>query len=728
MNKNTVPQSILDALTDFPLPRNAAIPPVSEVLELDGLRIPLYRAPAVVLGSGAAGLRAAVELKRRGVEVLVVTRQMFWGTSAFSGADKMTLHTACTSDRGDNFREMALALSAGGAMDADLAYVEAVGSIDAFSGLKYLGLPLPEDAYGAVLRYQTDHDEYGRATSCGPRTSRLMVKVLAEEAIRLSIPFLDHATGMALIKSCAEEAGGVEKAAGLILHVRSCHENPYGLCAVLSPNVVIASGGPGELYRDSVYPKNCFGSLGMALEAGLTLNNLTEHQFGIGTRRSEFPWNLSGTYVQVMPCVYSTDAEGREYNFLADYYRSTQELASNVFRKGYQWPFHAARTLDYGSSLVDLAIYRQTRQGHTVWLDFRRNPLPVPGDLPFSLDRLDPDVRAYMENAQALQETPIERLRQMNPLAIELYRQYRMDLARAPIPFNVNHQHMNGGIEVDAHARSSLDGCYAVGEAAGTHGATRPGGSALNAGQVFGRRCAAHIQARLARTPDERKTPSSLIDELRRALGWLSRNVGNENGLMLDDVAHEIQTRMSDHAAFVCFVETVPAALEEARRLNREIAERGIRIDDHQHIGEAILRAQTARLSEAVLHALDYYIRDGGGSRGARMYCSPRGKQTPETRLGPLDDLRILPENPAHRQEKILLCYQPDSGMRISKRALRGIEDTRKIYFEKNWSAYLTGTIYPEDAVKIKDTGILAASSGRKLPQPMARKRNRSWH
>ena len=46
-------------------------------------------------------------------------------------------------------------------MDADTAYVEAVGSVEAFIGLKSMGLPLPEDRYGAVLRYQTDHDEVG---------------------------------------------------------------------------------------------------------------------------------------------------------------------------------------------------------------------------------------------------------------------------------------------------------------------------------------------------------------------------------------------------------------------------------------------------------------------------------------------------------------------------------------------------------------------------------------
>ena len=689
-----IPQHILDELTDVYLPREMSSPGIHEYFEVDGVKVPVYRYPAIVLGSGAAGLRAAVELKRRGVDVLVVTRKLFWGTSAFSGSDKQTLHTACTKHRGDDFTKMAQALGSGGAMDADVAYVEAVGSIGAFSGLKYLGLPLPEDRFGAVLRYQTDHDEFGRATSCGPRTSRLMVKVLAEEATRLNIPFLDHTTGMTLIK---RGSGDAEKAAGLVLHNRTNHDNPYGLSVVLSPNIVLASGGPGELFRDSVYPKNCFGSLGLALEAGIVLTNLTEHQFGIGTRRTEFPWNLSGTYVQVMPRVYSTDDTGQEHNFLADYYRTTQELVSNVFRKGYQWPFHATRTLDYGSSLVDLAIYRETRKGRTVWLDFTRNPLPVPGDLPFDLERLDPDVRAYLENNGALQATPIERLKCMNPLAIELYKQYRHDITRDPLPFNVNHQHMNGGIDVDIYARSSLNGCYAVGEIAGTHGVTRPGGAALNAGQVFGQRCAAHIHMQLKRKPFSPETPDTLSDVLRSSLTWLDHNVGNTDGIALDDLASEIQERMSDHAGFVCHVDEVPSALAAAGELNRRIAREGVNINEPRKLSEGILRVQTALLSEAVLCALDYYIHRGGGSRGARMLCADQGTHTPETRLGLLDGYRFLAEKETQRQEKILLRYDSEKGMQISERALRPIEDTGKIYFEKNWGAYLTGSIYPDE-------------------------------
>ena len=92
--------------------------------------------------------------------------------------------------------------------------------------------------------------------------------------------------------------------------------------------------------------------------------------------------------MQSLPYIYSVDTDGIERNFLGDYYRTTQELASNIFRKGYQWPFHASRMLDFGSSLVDLAIFRETQMRRKVLMDFNRNPEPVPGDFAFSLDHL----------------------------------------------------------------------------------------------------------------------------------------------------------------------------------------------------------------------------------------------------------------------------------------------------------------------------------------------------
>ena len=176
---------ILDALTDIEMPRLTTERAAKEAVFARGFSIPVHRSEALVLGSGAAGLRAAVEMKRRDLDVMIATQSAFGGTSACSGSDKQTLHTANGAGQGDDYRAMADALGAGGAMNEDAAYIEAVDHRGRCLSLQFMGLPIPQDRLGGVLRYQTDHDEVGRATSCGPRTSRLMVQVLAKEAIRL---------------------------------------------------------------------------------------------------------------------------------------------------------------------------------------------------------------------------------------------------------------------------------------------------------------------------------------------------------------------------------------------------------------------------------------------------------------------------------------------------------------------------------------------------------------
>ncbi len=686
---DALPQHILDALTDVAMPRLARAPAAVEHRAVAGLRLPLYRAGCLVVGSGAAGLRAAVELKRRGGDVVVASQSAWGGTSACSGSDKQTLHTANTADRGDDFQAMAAALGAGGAMDEDTAYVEAVGSPRMMASLQYLGLPLPQDRYGGTLRYQTDHDETGRATSCGPRTSRLMVKVLAQEALRLGVPIFNR-TVIARLLIETDGAGRRVVGALALRPADRSPANPLGLVLLLAPRVVIAAGGPGELYRDSVYPNGCFGALGLALEAGIELVNLTESQFGIGTRREGFPWNLSGTYVQAIPHICSVDAEGREHAFLARYYRSTQELASNVFRKGYQWPFHAARMLDFASSLVDLAIWRESRAGRRVLMDFNRNPLPVPGDAAFSLDRLDRDVAAYLGRAGATQALPIDRLRQMNPLAIELYRRYKVDIAAEPLEFAVNNQHMNGGIAVDTWGQSSLAGVYAVGEAAGTHGATRPGGAALNAGQVFGTRAAEHIAAsRAADAPFDGSAEAAVEAGVAALQAVLRPDSPHRAGRLRG----EIQARMSDHAGMICSAEDVARAHAAARALTDSLRARGIGYTRPNEAARALQWQQMALASEAVLAALDHHIADGGGSRGARAICAADGTALPQARDEALDAFRFRAERAEDRDRQIVVRREAGA-LVVSTRPIRRFDPTARPVFERDWPDWLSGRIY----------------------------------
>lgn len=689
---DTISQDILNALTDVEMPRLLAEPEIATFVTVHGHRVPVHACGAVIVGSGAAGLRAAVELKRRGTDVVVISQSAWGGTSACSGSDKQTLHTANTSDRGDNFKGMARAIRSGGAMDEDTAYVEAVGSVRAMASLQFLGLPLPQDDFGGTLRYQTDHDDVGRATSCGPRTSRLMVRVLATEAIRLGVPFFNQTTGVRLLV----EGQDNQRAVAGILAVRpkaQAPDNPYGLTLFRCGALVIAAGGPGELYRDSVFPNGCFGSLGLALQAGIDLVNLTESQFGIGTRREGFPWNLSGTYVQAIPLVYSVDGRGGEYNFLADYYRTTQELVSNIFRKGYQWPFHATRMLDFGSSLVDLAITRENQAGRRVFMDFNRNPLPVPGDLPFSLDRLDSDVAAYLAKAGAVQGQPIDRLRHMNPLSIELYLRYKVDIRRDPLEFAVSNQHMNGGISVDTWGRSTLAGVYAIGEAAGTHGVTRPGGAALNAGQVLGTRVAEHIAA----DGRARAAPDGPTDAgLDQAIGQIEQVLRADSPLSIRAIKDEVQARMSDHAGILCKPAEVAKALQAASQLNRAIRDNGISFQRGAEIARVLQWQQMALASEAVLAALHHYITKGGGSRGARAICDPDGEATPMAKSGPMHDVRFRKER-REDQDKQILVRLAGGELQIAVRPNRRFDETAKPFFERDWPKWLTGGVFDLD-------------------------------
>ncbi|HEY1783441.1 MAG TPA: FAD-binding protein [Roseiarcus sp.] len=681
-----IPQNVLDALTDIEMPRLTSERQAKETVAARGFAIPVHRSEALVLGSGAAGLRAAVEMKRGGLDVLIVTQSAFGGTSACSGSDKQTLHTANTAGRGDDYRAMAEALGAGGAMNDDAAYIEAVGSPRALASLQFMGLPIPQDRLGGVLRYQTDHDEAGRATSCGPRTSRLMVQALAREAIRLNVPAFNQTTAVQLLV----EPGADPRCAGVVAMAprRRTDGNPLGLVVFLSGATVIATGGPGELYRDSVYPRHCFGSLGLALEAGLEAVNLTESQFGIGTSRDNFPWNLSGTYVQAMPYIFSRDTRGQERNFLGDTYRTTQELASNVFRKGYQWPFHATRMLDFGSSLVDLAIINETRAGRKVFMDFNRNPRAVPGDADFDLDRLDPDVRAYLASAGALLRKPVDRLRKMNPLSIELYRRYKYDIARDPLEFAVLNQHMNGGLAVDGWGATSLEGCYAVGEAAGTHGVTRPGGAALNAGQVLGMRCAEHAVARKTLVP--RALAPSLIEG---AVGRILDVLKPDGSIAAKSIRNEVQARMSDHAGVFCNGADVNAALAAARALNAAIRRDGVAYSSAAEAVRAMQWRQIALLSEAVLTVLALYIAQGGGSRGARAICAPDGDRAPETRTGAVEGARFVSERAADRAEQIHVRFDSETFV-CEARPIRRRKREDKPFFERDWPDFLTGAIH----------------------------------
>ena len=217
-----------------------------------------------------------------------------------------------------------------------------------------------------------------------------------------------------------------------------------------------------------------------------------------------------------------------------------------LFMKGYQWPFDSKKVLA-GSSVIDLLVYREcVMRGRRVYLDFTKNPF---GLEQIDYARLSEEAHDYLRRAEATFGTPIARLEKMNAPAIELYRGKELDVTKEYLEIALCAQHHNGGIAVDLWWQTSLRGLFAAGECAGTHGVTRPGGSALNAGQVGSLRASQYIAAH-PNAPTDEEAFTRLAEEAADAhRARLSRALTRpDNASALTQAAAR---RMSDAAAAI---------------------------------------------------------------------------------------------------------------------------------------------------------------------------------
>ena len=469
----------------------------------------------VVVGSGCAGLNAADTLAALGEEsLLLVTEDMNAGTSRNTGSDKQTYYKLSLSgDEGDSVGALARDLC-GPDVNGDTALCEAAASAPSFFKLCALGVPFPTNEFGEYVGYQTDHDTRRRAASAGPLTSKFMTEALERSVLNRKVPILNHALAARIVKN---ERG----VAALDVYLTGEKEFLRVRCA----NIVLCTGGPAHIYQDRVYPESQHGMSGLAFAAGAAGANLDCWQYGLAS--IAFRWNVSGSYQQVMPRYVSVDARGVERDFLSDALGDRQALAF-TFLKGYQWPYDESKVP--GSSQVDILVKQENDLGRRVYLDYRRNPRG------WSLENLSPEARAYLEKSGATKETPIERLRAMNEPALQLYRDHGIDLAKDKLEIRVCAQHHNGGIAVDVNWQTCVPGLYVCGEAAGTFGRKRPGGSALNSTQAGSLRAAKHIvrNGRILSTehlpfapmPLPHGDPAPFQQEMTRAAAFLRDEAG----------------------------------------------------------------------------------------------------------------------------------------------------------------------------------------------------------
>jgi len=639
---------------------------------------PLTPVHTLVIGSGAAGLNAAVQLRAAGVEdVRILTEGLEMGTSINTGSDKQTYYKlALCGDDADSPATMAGTFFEGGSMHGDLALVEASLSARAFMHLVNLGVPFPRDAFGQIVGYKTDHDPRQRATSIGPYTSREMCRALIRRVRELDVPVLE---GRHAVQLLTAGEGAERQAIGAVAALPDGSLEVFG-----AQNVLFAVGGPGGLYRTSVYPEVHTGAIGLALMAGAKARNLPESQYGLAS--TKFRWNVSGTYMQVIPRFISTAADGAsdEREFLREYFGSVGEMCSNVFLKGYQWPFDARKVIG-GSSLVDILVYIETvRRGRRVFLDFRRDPEG------FRVEDLSEEARAYLANSNALQPLPIDRLRKMNPGAVALYHDHGIDLAGEPLEIAVCAQHNNGGLAANHWWESeNVRRLFPVGEVNGSHGVYRPGGSALNSGQVGGFRAAEFIANRCREaTVSQEAVEQAAAPAVRELKAWLTRCAQAPTSWQEEREA--FRARMTAAGAHIRSRREIGPAAAAAREQAERLLEQGCAFSDAAESVEALRNRHLCFAHAVYLETIRFALESGVGSRGSAIVLDPVGAPVHD-RLA--DEWRIAPEAPAFREKVLETTVEADGSVRcewVPRRPLPRPES----WFETVWARFRSGEVY----------------------------------
>lgn len=638
----------------------------------------VLRCNTAIVGTGAAGYNAADRLWQYGQkDIFLITEKRTAGTSRNTGSDKQTYYKLTLSGGDpDSVREMAETLFDGQCVDGDIALCEAALSTQGFLKLAELGVPFPRNRYGEYIGYKTDHDPRRRATSVGPYTSKQMTEKLEAAVTAKGVPMLDN-TQVIKIVSDGERVLGL-----LCLNTKAqSAEDRYLL--VRCKNVVYATGGPAGIYADSVYPASQFGATGLALEAGVKGKNLTEWQYGLASTRPR--WNVSGTYMQVLPRVYSAEPDGSDpREFLMDFFTTPGEMLSKLFLKGYQWPFDV-RKVASGSSIIDILVYLESCKGRKVYLDYRTNPV----DGNFRFEELDAEALDYLTRAGACFGTPIERLLHMNAPAVDFYRDKGVDLAAEPLEISLCAQHNNGGLDIDCWWQTNLKGFFAVGEVAASHGVYRPGGSALNAGQVGSTRAAQYIAARRGGAPEHEDAFKWEAARALTEMGNLAQQAFTEHDPSIYRLRNEAGRRMSACGAAIRNSEAIAAYIAEIRARLENLPAYAT-ISESKDLAWLYRYRDTLISQQTYLSAMVDYLRQGGKSRGSALYTDPSGckpfAQLPDTFTFMVDD--------GSRGDLVQEASWKGGECTFQFRKVRPIPEDDD-FFENVWRSYReTGNIY----------------------------------
>ncbi len=443
-------------------------------------------ADVVVVGSGIAGLTAALRLRGRVGKVLVVTKDVLdaGSTQWAQGGIAAALGPGDTPEQ----HERDTLVAGAGACDEEAVRVLVTEGPDAVRELIELGANFDLHPDGELsLTREGGHHRDRIAHAGGDATGAEIQRALIAAVDRApEIEVVPHALAVDLLLG---EDGGV---AGLTLHVMGEGQRD-GIGAVRCRAVVLASGGLGQVFSQTTNPAVATGDgMALAYRAGAVLRDLEFVQF-----HPTVMWLGPDSRGQ-QPLI--SEAVRGEGAFLVDweghrFMQGVHELADLAPR-----------------DVVAKAITRrmiETGRPH-MWLDARHLRSPSDdGASNEASDAGDASVSRFWERRF--------------PTILATCRSHGVDPVTELIPVAPACHYASGGVATDTWGRSSIAGLYATGEVAcsGVHGANRLASNSLLEGLVFSRRIAEVLPGELRpwtdAAPDRRER--GLVDgAVRRTL------------------------------------------------------------------------------------------------------------------------------------------------------------------------------------------------------------------
>ncbi len=424
----------------------------------------------IIVGAGLAGMRAALEGVKAGINVAIITK--IHPLRSHSCAAQGGINAAI--DPKDSWETHAYDTVKGSDYIGDedairLMAEEAPGMIHE---MDEMGTPFSRLDGGLIAQRPFGGASFDRTCYAADRTGQVLLHTLWEQLVKAGVPVYEECSVLRLVTDDEKHVAGVvtyDIKTGDIFPVRG-------------KAVLMATGGYGRVYLSNTNATTNTGDgMALALRAGAPLADMEFVQF-----------HPTGLLTSGILVTEGARGEGgylinvNEERFMGKYAPKKWELASrDVVSRAEQTEIIEGRGRDGG-----------------IFLDLRHLGA----------------------------EKILERLPQIRQLSIDLE---GVDPIKAPIPVRPTAHYSMGGIRTDKWGASPLKGLYAAGEAAcvSVHGANRLGGNslldAIVFGKVTGKHASEYVQSKAL--PDfpvaEVQEVKTGVQELRDRQDWGIRPV-----------------------------------------------------------------------------------------------------------------------------------------------------------------------------------------------------------